>query len=337
MTHWAKILGFLFMVCLFPTILWSDEQSMSSFDRIEDKLAPSMDKVRWTEAKISSDLNTEYDFVGGPLNEHYTDLRYTFTRRTMLAFLIHGGVEYQRLGFDGRDSLMLPGQLESANAYLALDFRWSRKDLVRIQSRPGIFGDFESINGHEFNAPVDIAYTRIPSNRIQWAVGLSIDTWRRYHVLPGGGVRYHVNDRWQLKFMLPTPQVEYKPTDVLTLVFGAVFCGDSYRLANNFGSAHGNPAFNNALVDYSEIRVGPGFSWNVKRLIEFNMQAGIVADRQFDYHNNGLSLGTSGLGSPFVTVQVHWLFKLRPPEELGPNIESGRFQTPVFQSLFQFL
>ena len=28
-----------------------------------------MDQVRWTKAKISSDLNTEYDFAGGPLNE----------------------------------------------------------------------------------------------------------------------------------------------------------------------------------------------------------------------------------------------------------------------------
>src|SRR5258706_16358901 len=94
---------------------------MASLASGEEK-SPSMDEVRWTKAKTSSDINTQYDFVGGPLNEHYTDIRYLFTRRTLVAFLIHGGFEWQRVGFDGRRTDLVPGQLESANAYLALDY-----------------------------------------------------------------------------------------------------------------------------------------------------------------------------------------------------------------------
>src|SRR6185503_3096184 len=153
------ILLMAFGICC-PRPLRADTPDKLSKETVNK--SPSMDKVRWTEAKVSSDLNTEYDFVGGPLNEHYLDARYLMTRRTMLAFLIHGGIEYQRLGFDGRKDLLLPGQLDSANLYLALDFRWSRRDMVRVQARPGYFGDYENISNHSFNAPVDIAYTRIP-------------------------------------------------------------------------------------------------------------------------------------------------------------------------------
>ena len=335
-------MGLASLFLLSDSHLWCDQNppdsgvTLGKFGQQAEKQAPSMDQVRWMEAKTSADYNAEYDFVGGPLNEHYTDLRYMYTRRTLLAFLFHGGFEWQRLGFDGRHSLMLPGQLESLNAYLALDFRWSHKDLLRIQSRPGFFSDFEGFDVSDFNAPVDIAYTRIPNYRFQWAIGLSVDTWRRYRVLPGGGFRYHVNDRWQVNMMLPTPQIQYKPLPPLTLFLGADFRGDSYRLARDFGTSHGQPAFDNGVVDYSEIRVGPGFSWNIIPLVELNMQAGVIAERQFDYHNNGLTINNAG-AAPFVTLQLHWLFKLTPPEHIGPDIESGRFHAPIFQNLLQFL
>ena len=219
---------------------------------------------------------------------------------------------------------------------MALDFRWSKKDLIRIQSRPGFFSDFENFDISEFNAPVDIAYTRVPSNRLQWAVGISIDTWRKYRVLPGGGFRYQLNDRWKLKFMLPSPQLEYKARDDLHVFMGADFRGDTYRLAKDFGTAHGNPAFDGGVVDYSEIRAGPGFSWNIHPLIEFNMQAGVLLQRQFDYHNNGVTISNAG-NAPFVSLSFHWLIKWSPAEKIGPDIESGRFDVPQLHNLLNFL
>jgi hypothetical protein len=66
------------------------------------------------------------------------------------------------------------------------------------------------------------------------------------------------------------------------------------------------------------------------------MQAGILTQRQFYYHNIDSTLSDSHL-SPFVTLQLHWLFKLAPPEKVGPDIESGRFETPVFKSLLNYL
>src|SRR5688572_1830279 len=129
-----SIVGSLLLLIMASPISWG----ASVVEKATEELpkAPSMDKVRWTGAKVSSDLNIEYDYVSGPLQEHYTDIRYIMTRRTLLAFLIHGGVEWQRTGFSSRDELIVPGQLETANLYLALDTRWSKKSLLRIQSRP---------------------------------------------------------------------------------------------------------------------------------------------------------------------------------------------------------
>jgi len=112
---------------------------------------------------------------------------------------------------------------------------------------------------------------------------------------------------------MPQPDIEYTARPDLTLTFGADIRGETYRVGPHFGDARGVPSVNSSIVDYQEVRVGPGFSWNVRPLIEINFMAGYMAGRQFDFHN-GPTL--NGSGTPFVSVGVHALFKL-PGEELA--------------------
>jgi hypothetical protein len=94
-----------------------------------------------------------------------------------------------------------------------------------------------------------------------------------------------------------------------------------------------NPSLNNALVDYREIRVGAGFSWNIKPMIELNMESGYLMDRQFNFHNNGIVL--RGGGVPYASLNVHVLFELWAPDEekeYEERIElESQLQVPIEQ------
>jgi hypothetical protein len=303
---------------------------------VEDK-SPSRDKIQWLGGKTSLESTAQYDFVfngktdlgnshHGHMTESEISLRQLITRRWMRAFLVRGGVEYESFAFHQADDSFLPGNLRVLNAYLAMDFRFSHQDLIRVQARPGVYTNNVNADMADFNTPVALAYSRMVSRGFQWALGLSINRWRRQVLLGGGGFRWQMSDRWKLKMMLPEPMVEYKAREDLHVFVGGDFRGDSFRLANDFGTRRGNPAFNNALVDYQEIRLGAGFSWNIKPLLELNFNTGYVLDRAFNYHNNGVLL-TSG-PAPYVSVNIQALFEMKNHEEPSLETKGPQFEVP---------
>jgi len=308
--------------------------------------SPSKDQVLWTQTDAGYDLEAEYDFVrGAPVNfgdgrvgdlaEHYTDIRNIFTQRAMMAFLFHTGFDWERLGFNPANTLPVPDQLNAFSAFLASDFRWSSKNMVRLQVEPGFYSDFGQFNGRDVNLPIALAYTRVPSEDFQWTLALSINTWRENRYLPGGGFRYRINDRWKLKFMLPKPQIEYKANDWVHTWVGADFRGNSYRVSSNFGDTKGLPALNNALVDYQEVRVGTGFSWNIKPLLELNGEVGWMLERSMNYHTSNVRMSSSS-GAPYVGLNVRVLFQLvKDARPVKDQIDAMQYQFPSLLRFFK--
>jgi hypothetical protein len=169
------------------------------------------------------------------------------------------------------------------------------------------------------------------SDSFQWVAGFSVNTWRQSRYLGAAGFRWQMNDRWKLKLYMPTPDVEYYARPDLTLTLGADLRGESYRAGPHFGDNIGRPSLNNALVDYQEVRVGPGFSWNVRPFVEVNFMTGYIVNRQFNFHNNGgPTLNSSG--APFVSIAVHALFKLP-----GKNLEIPQRNTISIKDIFNYL
>lgn len=294
---------------------------------------------------MAYDFSAEYDYVGrahtdfgkgneGAIAEQYTDLRQVWTRRFMLAFLLHAGVEWQRMAFTPPNALLAPEELDAITGFFAADFRWSDHDMMRVQLQPGFYTDLDQVDLQSINVPLAVAYTRIPSKRFQWAFGVSINTWRQAHFLPGGGFRYQLTDRWKLKFMLPTPQIEYKVNDSLHTWVGADFRGETYRVSGHFGTEHGNPSLNHALVDYQEIREGIGLSWNIKPLLEFNSEVGFLHDRSFNFHNNGNR--SSGATVPYISLNLRWLFQvIKDDRPMNQQIRAMQIEFPSLTTLFK--
>jgi hypothetical protein len=305
--------------------------------------APSRDQVMWTETDVGYTAEADASWVApsetdfglgrkdhsGGLN---TNIRHLATWRKLMAFLLHAGAEWQRLELGS--NRMLPRSLNSLNAFLATDVRWSEKNMVRLQIQPGYYSDFDHPTFRDINIPFAMAYTRIASQRFQWTVALSYNSWRDSRFLPGGGFRWYMTDRWRFKFILPEPMIEYKASDVVHLSLAADFKGDTYRMGHRFGDERNNPSLNRALLTYQEVRVGPAFSWNVRPLMELKGQAGYMLDRTFDYHNNGIH--GSSRPAPFVRLSLRMLFQLvKDTRPVNVQMRAMQYEFPVFNRFFK--
>jgi len=342
---WLPLTSRLALLCVIgSSILWADTGPLMSKPGKNEK-SPSREQVLWTETDVGYDLNAEYSYAGrahidfgnghqGSLSEYYTDLKQTGTLRMFMAFLIYEGLEWQRQVYGTSGDVLVPHELDTLNAFLATDFRWSSHDQVRLQFEPGLYTDMHDVDMHDFNMPIALAYTRIPSKKLQWAIGLSINTWRGSRFLPGGGFRYYLTPRWKLNGMLPTPQIEYKANDYLHVWVGADFRGNTYRVSRRFGAEHNDPRLNDALVDYQEMRFGSGFSWNIRPLIELNGQAGYLFNRSFDYHDIGIH--SSGQGAPYISLNVRVLLQLvRDKRSIRAQIRSMQYKLDFLQNFFK--
>lgn len=304
--------------------------------------SPSQEKIRWTRAKTSYEFMTEYDYLAGAnadlgngqqgnIREHFTRVQQIVSRRCLRAFLLQMGVEWEHFSFNPPSGSLIPGQLDAMNGLIGVDFRWSQKDMFHIHTHPGFYTDFQNVPS-DFNMPIEAAYVHLVSRNFQWALGLSYNPLRDVPLLPGGGFRYQMTDRWKLKFLLPKPQVEYKACEDLHVFVGGDFRGDTFRVGKHFGDDRNNSSLNDALLDYREIRVGAGFSWNIRPLIELNMESGYLVDRQFNYHNNGIIFDNRG--TPYVSLNLHILFELWAPgeERINQDIDVERqLQIPILQ------
>jgi hypothetical protein len=289
----------------------------------EDK-SPSRDGVQWLGSKTPLETSGQFDYVfpgqtslGNSSYGHVAEREYLvrqlITGRFARAFLIRGGVEWERFEFERANDSFIPQNLNVLNAYLGMDFRFSRKDMIRIQARPGYYNDTEGSDRGDFNYPMAFGYSHMVNYNFQWAAGVSVNRWRNHPYLVGGGFRWQINDRWKVKLMLPEPHIEYKAREDLHLFVGGDFRGDTFRVAPNFGTRRGNPALNNALVDYQELRAGIGFSWNIKPLLELNVHTGYLMDRAFNFHNNAVLLASNP--SPYITINLEALFEIWRPKE----------------------
>src|SRR5262249_38182281 len=157
---------------------------------------------------------------------NYFDLRHVFMRHMLLAFLAQGGFEYQHLGFGVSRDALIPESMDTLALDVGLDARWSEKDLLHVEWHPGFYTDFEGSGLDAVNAPVDIGYTRVVNQKMQWVLGFSYNSWRSMRFLGAAGLRWQVNDRWKLKLFLPNPDIEYAAFPNLTLSFGADIRGE---------------------------------------------------------------------------------------------------------------
>jgi len=155
---------------------------------------------------------------------------------------------------------------------------------------------------------VVIGVSYLQSPQVQWVLGLSVDLWREYPVLPGAGVRWQFAEDWVLNAIVPRPRLEYKVNQAIDLFVGAELVGGSFRSSVDHGSTHGNDKLNDTPISYSEVRVGGGLIWRLNPGLSVNLNGGWVPFRRMDFNRADTQFDKASAGAPYGQIAISGSF-----------------------------
>ncbi|MBA2241646.1 MAG: hypothetical protein H0W04_01975 [Chthoniobacterales bacterium] len=283
-----------------------------------------------TRASIPFEFDLEYAYIGDSevkrsfrrvdFDEHYGLARLIYTPRLKFGILRLGG-SYERFEFGVPNisllrqppgggqffgSPQIPRTLQTVSAIVGLDTQFSDSLLFRFEAQPGLFGTGD-LDRDTFNVPVIIGGTYIYSPDLQFIFGISVDYERNYPVFPGGGIRWHFASQWTLNAALPTPRLEYEMNRNLMIYAGADVKGTTFRVDENFGESRADTRLNNAILTYTELRVGAGLEWKITPEMKLSLEGGYLPYREFDYHRADIRY-THEEGAPYGSISLRAAF-----------------------------
>jgi opacity protein-like surface antigen len=266
---------------------------------------------------VSEELDAVYSYVGdantrgaglkhGEIDEQSSDLKYVVSPQVNRDLLLRFGAEWQRFSFDVPDHAAVPRLLQQASAVLGFDYQIADEWLMRVEVEPGIYGDFENINWRDFDAPLVIAGIYLADADLQWLLGIRVDVRCKYPVLPVAGVRWKFADQWTLNLMLPSPRLEYAVNDRFTLYTGGGVEAGTFATGETFGTEHGEPKLDGAIVDFFELRLDAGFSWKLTPSVTVEAEVGYMPYRWFDFSEPDIDFRS--YNAPYGQVACHARF-----------------------------
>jgi opacity protein-like surface antigen len=266
---------------------------------------------------ISWVIDAESWFVGGArvrgggsqtgsFDELGTTLRGVISPQIGQDLLLRLGAEWQRLAFGVTDQAMVPSELHKVNALIGLDYQLNDEWLLRADLKPGIYSDFEDVSWRDVDAPLLIGGLYLVNADLQWLFGVRIDLRSEYPVLPALGVRWRFADAWTLNLLMPNPRLEYDLNDRVKAYLNVGAELSTATVGDHFGDHRGRSDLNHARLDYTEIRVGSGFSWNIRPLMTVEADAGYLVYRRLNYSDQDLTIRS--VPAPYVRVALQLRF-----------------------------
>jgi len=265
-------------------------------------------------AEITYEANADSSFVGDThmqkscvLSEQSDQAHFAISKPIGVDSLFRIGTDWQRYSFSSvPGSVGLPNTLQSLNLIVGFDAQL-RGWLVRMELQPGFYGNFQQANTHGFNIPFILGGMYLVNSDLQWVTGVSVNVARYLPVLPAAGVRWKFSKDWVFNAVLPRPRLEYTFNQSAAFYAGSDFKLGTYRMDAHFGQDHGNPNLNNAVLDYTEIRVGGGAEIKVNHSVKIELETGCMLYRQFDFYRSNQYVGNTG-GAPYGQIVVNCSF-----------------------------
>ena len=267
--------------------------------------------LRATEISYEFDANESYVSAArtalangqhAGISEQSSLARFVISPQIKEGLLLRFGAEWRRYSFGFPEKAALPNTLQSFSLVVGVDTQLGESWLLRAEALPGFYAG-SHVTGQDFNVPFVAGASYLASPELQWVLGVEVDPNGQYPVLPGAGVRWKFADRWLLNAILPAPRLEYEFSKSLTVYGGLEFKTGTYRMERGFGTGHGNPKLNGAVLDYLELRAGAGAAWKVFHWATLEFEGGYLPYRKFDYFRVGLS-GETRSGAPYVQIAV---------------------------------
>jgi hypothetical protein len=278
---------------------------------LEPKSAKSSDA-----AGMGMELDVDYGYVAGSkthsggtdlghVSEQNASLRYVVSPEITKNLLLRAGLEWERFSFGLNGNAPLPNTLQQVNGILGVDCQLNDQWLLRAEAHPGVYSDFKDFNFHDLNSPVILGASYLVDANLQWFLGVRVDPRSRYWVVPAAGVRWKFADEWTLNFLMPTPRLECELNKQLQLFLGARMLGGTYRLAEDFGTAHALPArYNDTTLDFFEVRGGPGVAWKILPNLALEAEVGCMFYREFEFNDPHVYVRSSR-PTPYGQLSLH--------------------------------
>jgi hypothetical protein len=270
------------------------------------------------ESPFSFEFHAEETYVGrGDVERgflsvrsfHESDARVHFILTPRIAIgILRLGIQTERYSFGYGSLAPIPDDLHSTALVVGLDTEFSDSFLVRLELDPGFYGtDFDDFGRDTFNVPVILGGTYIFSSNFQVVFGVGVDAFRKYPVLPGGGIRWKFASQWTLNAVVPTPRLEYEPNSNLLFYAGADIRATSYRVEKDFGTLRGVPAWNHGAITYEEVRTGAGLDWKLSSAVKLTLEGGVIPFRNFDFYRVNVRYHQDGI-APYAMIALHAAF-----------------------------
>ncbi len=252
-----------------------------------EETGASLPGISW-EAQADFSGIAESKFTGrsfrGDVSEIDFGARAVASKQIGSGPLLRVGVEWRRYEFGAPGKAPLPDTMQSIAAVIGADFQLGEAWLFRLEATPGFYSGGTDFRAGDFNVPVLFGGSYFVSADLQLVAGVELDVNRKYPVLGAVGVRWKFAPQLVLNLVLPTPRLEYTFDKDLTVYLGADLRETTYRMEGDFGRTSRRRALNDAIVDYTQIRVGAGATWSINPTFKLEVEAGVVVDHEFNYH-----------------------------------------------------
>jgi hypothetical protein len=206
------------------------------------------------------------------------------------------GVDYERFDFS-RSNSQFPYSFTSLSGEILFSYLSGDSFYPVIRLEPGIYYTRDHVTENSFDVPIRITPGFKVTPNLYVIFGASIDVYSNPVVFPIGGFNWKINDKFNLRAVFPRPRFSYIPNENLEIYVGGELIGNSYR-----NGPTNDRRTNNAILEYSEQRVGFGIDYTLRKGIDLEAIAGWTIERTYDYIRSGPV--NNSRGSPYVRVDL---------------------------------
>jgi len=246
----------------------------------------------------------EYRGAFGEGDSVYNDFSYLHRFHITGNWYLRAGVEYERFDFGGTDN-GLPDHLQTVHALLGYEYIVHDHAAAGIRVEPGPY--FENdITGKSIDVPWKVWVTfPLKKDKIFGVIGAGGSIYSNPIAAPGGGLIWLFTDHLRLEGVFPKPALVYNPNDDWEFRLAGNLFYESYRTDNVFTPAR-KLQVQNAIVQYSEDRVGLQATYSHFKPLDITLDVGATVRRDFDFFRTEASVKTDP--APYVRLAVEAKF-----------------------------
>ena len=288
------------------------------------------------EEKNSTELfayETVYTFNSNFKDDHrnhfgdgdslYNDFSYAHRFLITGNWYLRLGVEYERFDFGGDNgpnhlsppgcvtcSVVggnngLPDHLQTIHALLAYEYIFKDHAGAGIEIDPGPYFQ-NDITGDSIDVPWKVWVTfPLKKDKIFGVIGAGGSIYSDPIAAPGGGLIWLFTDHLRLEGVFPKPAIVYNPNDDWEFRIGANLFFESYRTDDVITPAR-KLREHNAIVQYSEERVGAMVTYSHFKPFEITLDGGCMIQRDFDFFRVPVSARTKP--APYIRLAIEAKF-----------------------------